>query len=140
MPINLIKLTTKEKNTVRGDDQNDNFSSFPLNRESESLYPSGNIRQQFEENSQYRAPLYSEHYEREIPHKRKPFFSFDAHSNNNQHCFNNQIDTFRAQRFSKKLRLDIVRNPRDTINYFEEELYDEGAFNDDEKYNYLIGF
>ena len=36
--------------------------------------------------NQSRAPLYSENYEREIPHKREPFFYFDAQSfapNNN---------------------------------------------------------
>ena len=90
--------------------------------------------------NQSRVPLYSEHYEHEIPNKREPFFNFDTHGKYNQHCLNSQIDTFRAKRLSKKFkRLDIVRNPRNTINYFEEELYHEGIFNEDEKYNYLIG-
>ena len=52
---------------------------------------------------------------------------------------NNQNDTFRTHKLSKKFKnLDIVRNPRDTINYFEEELYNEVAFNDDEKYNWVL--
>ena len=79
-----------------------------------------------------------EPYEREMPLKRDPFFE---NYENQSYINNNFNDTFRAQRLSKKFkRLDVVKNPRDTINYFEEELHGEGIVNDLEKYNYLIGF
>ena len=79
----------------------------------------------------------SEHYEREMPPKCNHFF--ENYENSNQNSINNNFnDTFRAQRLSKKFKkLDVVKNPRDTINYFEEELYDEGIVSDLEKYMYL---
>ena len=82
----------------------------------------------------------SNHYERELSPRREHFF--ENYENSYRNSINNNFnDTFRAQRLSKKFkRLDVVKNPRDTINYFEEELYDEGIVNDLEKYNYLIGF
>ena len=78
--------------------------------------------------------------EHEMLEKRDHFF--ENYENNNRNSINNNFnDTFRAQRLSKKFkRLDVVKNPRDTINYFEEELYDEGIFSDIEKYRYLKGF
>ena len=80
-----------------------------------------------------------DYYDRDLQHKSEHFF--DNYENSQNNTNNNFNDTLRAQRLSKKFkRLTVVRNPRDTINYFEEELYDENVISDLEKYNYLIGF
>ena len=54
--------------------------------------------------------------------KREPFYN--DYKNSNRNNFNNFSDTFKAQRLSKKFkRLDFVRNPRDIISFFEEEMF-----------------
>ena len=80
-----------------------------------------------------------DYYDHDLQQKSEHFF--DNYENSQNNINNNFNDTLRAQRLSKKFkRLNVVRNPRDTINYFEEELYDENVISDLEKYNYLIGF
>ena len=50
--------------------------------------------------------------------KRESFY--ENYENSNQNILNNFIDTLKAQMLCKKFkRLDFVRNPRDTISYFE---------------------
>ena len=45
------------------------------------------------------------------------------YENSSQNSFS---ETFKAQRLGKILkRLDFVRNPRETISYFEEEMINE---------------
>ena len=81
----------------------------------------------------------STHYEHATLEKREPFY--DNYDYSNQNSFINFSDTFKAQRLSKKFkRLDFVKNPRDTINYFEEEMFNEGISSNTEKYRFLIGF
>ena len=54
--------------------------------------------------------------------------------------FNNFSDTFKAQKPSEKIKkLNFVRNPRDNICYFEEEMFTESFSSNAEKYRYLIG-
>ena len=81
----------------------------------------------------------SPHQERALLEKREPFY--DNYENSNQNSFNNFRDTFKAQRLSKKFkRLDFVRNPRDTIRYFKEEIINECISSDIDRYRFLIGF
>ena len=81
----------------------------------------------------------SPHYERAMLEKREPFY--DNYENSNQNSFNNFSDTLKAQRLIKKFkRLDFVRNPRDTLRYFEEEMLNEDISSNSEKYKFLTGF
>ena len=81
----------------------------------------------------------STHYEHATLEKREPFY--DNYDYSNQNSFINFSDTFKAQRPSKKFkRLVFVKNPRDTINYFEMEIFNEGISSNREKYRFLTGF
>ena len=51
MTIKLTKYAKNEISTIRDDERNRNIISFTKNLESDSFYPSGNIRKQFKENS-----------------------------------------------------------------------------------------
>ena len=129
--------------TNSNDDLNlNNFHQAEMMEDNVEFCPSNSIQQQFKKSKQVKQltteeelrklqneiqnlntilnKSRSQHYERAMLEKRESFYN--NYENSNQNSFNNFSDTLKAQRLSKKFkRLDFVRNPRDTIRYFEEE-------------------
>ena len=160
--LGIFEQSTEEMHTNNNDDLNlNNSHQAEIMKDNVEFYPSNSIQQQFRKSSEVKQLTNEEelrilqkqikklnnrlkqsrspHYERAMLEKREPFY--DDYENSNQNYFNNFSDTLKAQRLSKKFkRLDVVKNHRDTINYFEGELHDESIVSDLEKYNYLIGF
>ena len=157
--VGFFKQSTEEMHANNIDDLNlNNSHQAEMMKHNVEFCPSNNIRHQFRKSSEVEhltndlelRKLQSEiqklknrlnqsrspHYEHVTLKKREPFYD-----NSIQNSFSNFSDTLKAQRLSKKFkRLDFVKNPRDTINYFEEEMFNEGISCNTEKYRFLIEF
>ena len=148
--------------TNNNDDINlNNSHQAEMMNDNAEFYPSNSIQQQFRKSSEVKQLTNEEelrvlqmqikklnnrlkqsrspHYERAMLEKREPFY--DDYEKSNQNNLNIFSDTFKAQRLSKKFkRLDFVRNPRDIISFFEEEMLNENISSNTEKYKFLTGF
>ena len=148
--------------TNNNDDINlNNSHQAEMMNDNAEFYLSNSIQQQFRKSSEVKQltneeelrilqkqikklnkrlkPSRSPHYKRAMLEKREPFY--DDYEKSNQNILNIFSDTFKAQRLSKKFkRLDFVRNPRDIISFFEEEMLNENISSNTEKYKFLTGF
>ena len=148
--------------TNNNDDINlNNSHQAEMMNDNAEFYPSNSIQQQFRKSSEVKQLTNEEelrvlqmqikklnnrlkqsrspNYELAMLEKREPFY--DDYEKSNQNNLNIFSDTFKAQRLSKKFkRLDFVRNPRDIISFFEEEMLNENISSNTEKYKFLTGF